>query len=267
MFSNVRGMRFFSFFGSIYGRGSSKMSGVMKGTELLAMLADQTGTTLRQALSDGFPENIPDPEWGKSSFLRSLPANGKLLDVGCGNNSPRYTKHFLPDWYYIGLDVGDYNQENPELADEYIVVPPDLFNCEIHKQRGKIDALISSHNLEHCDDRRNAIRFMAQALAPGGRLYLSFPSTDSKEFPKRSGCLNYFDDWTHQGDPPNFGDVISILHSEGLLIRYATTRFQPPIGWVLGLQQEQDSAADASVKTGTWWFWGFETVIWGERPV
>ena len=46
-----------------------------------------------------------------------------MLDVGCGNNSPRIAKSIRPDIYYVGVDVGDYNQENGsiECADEYIV--------------------------------------------------------------------------------------------------------------------------------------------------
>jgi SAM-dependent methyltransferase len=173
----------------------------------------------------------------------------------------------LPEWHYIGIDVGDYNQSRPDLADEYIVVSPEQFNSEIARQKDAVDAVISSHNLEHCYHRRDTVRFMAQALRPGGKLYISFPCQKSTSFPGRAGCLNYYDDCTHQGNPPSFSEVISIFHAEGLQINFATTQYQPPIGWLLGLQQEKYSRETQEVKLGTWWFWGFESVIWAERPL
>lgn len=238
----------------------------LNGPALLELLRDPSGQRFAEALSEEIPESIPDPEWGKSAFLRSLSQTGKLLDVGCGNNSPWYTKQYLPQWHYTGLDVGDYNQSQPELADEYIVVPPELFSCEIHKLKGTMDAVISSHNLEHCNDGTGVVRFMAQALRSGGRMYLSFPCEASVGFPSRGGCLNFHDDYTHKGSPPDFGETIALLHQEGLKITYATNRYQPPIGWLLGLQSEPASRESREVKLGTWWYWGFEAVIWACRP-
>jgi hypothetical protein len=46
----------------------------------------------------------------KPDFILQLPRGAKVLDVGCGNNSAQSTKKLRPDIYYVGLDVGDYNQ-------------------------------------------------------------------------------------------------------------------------------------------------------------
>ena len=39
-----------------------------------------------------FLEELVQPIWegprGKGSFIRSVAAGGRMLDVGCGNNSP-----------------------------------------------------------------------------------------------------------------------------------------------------------------------------------
>ena len=60
---------------------------------------------------------------GKFSFLNNLPKNSKILDVGCGNNSAYIIKFCLPNSYYVGVDIGDYNNENDVnlYADKYIL--------------------------------------------------------------------------------------------------------------------------------------------------
>ncbi|ADU13923.1 Methyltransferase type 11 [Asticcacaulis excentricus CB 48] len=239
--------------------------GEIDGEKLLDYLKDATGATFLRSLRRPLPREMPDLEWSKTHFLQSLPTKGRYLDLGCGNNSPWYTKQFLPEWHYIGLDVEDYNQQNKTIADEYIVTTGSEFCDAIGRYADTIDAVMSSHNLEHCDNRDLTVRYMAQALKTGGRLFMSFPCADSVNFPGRGGCLNYHDDYTHQGSPPDFGRTISILTEEGVKILYATTRYQPPIGWLMGLQDEPESSGSREVKLGTWWYWGFETLIWGEK--
>jgi len=216
-------------------------------------------------LANSIPPNVPFPDWGRERFLRSLPGIPRILDVGCGNNSPYYTKRLLPNCYYIGIDIQDYNLTDPNLADEYILTSPKEFCSKIVELKGIFDAVISSHNLEHCDDRSETLIAMAQALKSGGRLYLSFPCSESVSFPNRRGCLNYFDDQTHKYNPPDFTEVVAVLHKEDLRVLYADTRYQPPIGWIVGLRNEAASATDGEVKEGTWSLWGFETVVWAEK--
>ncbi|MDR2409302.1 MAG: hypothetical protein LBE13_14475 [Bacteroidales bacterium] len=61
---------------------------------------------------------------GKYAFIKKyIPQNGEIMDVGCGNNSPCITKILRSDVYYIGLDIGMYNQSLNinEYADEFII--------------------------------------------------------------------------------------------------------------------------------------------------
>jgi SAM-dependent methyltransferase len=220
---------------------------------------------LVNSLVNAIPAELPFPDWGREIFFKQISNSATILDVGCGNYWPYYTKQYLPDCYYIGIDVAEYNQTKPNLADEYIITKPEEFSSRINEFQGAVDAVISCHNLEHCDDRRGTLRAMTRALRQNGKIYLSFPSSESVRFPKRRGSLNYYDDGTHKGNPPDFAEVVAVLHEDGLRVLYAATQYQPPIGWVVGLINESASATQRETKEGTWWLWGFETVIWAEK--
>lgn len=201
---------------------------------------------------------------GFRAFVFALAPHARLLDVGCGNNSPFRVKSQRPDVYYLGLDVGDYNQTLPVLADQYIVVTADAFIGEIDKLSGTVDAIISSHNIEHCDDPPAVIRAMTSALKPGGWLYMSFPSEQSIAFPSRRGCLNFFDDPTHK-HLPNFGDIQRWLQDAAFDVEFAQQRYRPPVLWLLGALLEPISRIRGHILPGTWSYFGFESVIWARK--
>lgn len=204
---------------------------------------------------------------GKLAFLQSLAPDAKVLDVGCGNNSPRDARVLRPDLEYTGLDVADYNQHDPlRYADSYLLVSAAGFADAIAAHRGRMDAVVSSHNLEHCDDPAAVLAAMAAALRPGGRLFLAFPCEDSVRFPRRRGSLNFFDDATHQA-VPSWSGVLNALRGCGVLPVYASRRYRPwllavtglvlePLGWLLGCNMPAGA---------TWALYGFETIIWGRR--
>jgi SAM-dependent methyltransferase len=205
---------------------------------------------------------------GKVAFLQQVPKGGTILDVGCGSNSPARAKHQRPDIHYIGLDVGDYNHSTPPglHADHYIVVPPDHFAAEIENLAGQCDAIISSHNLEHCLDPDRVLRAISMALKPGGRLYLSFPCEESVNFPRREGTLNFYDDPTHS-QVPNYRRVLVTLGANNIKIAYARKRHRPALLFLAGLFLEPVSMLTRRTMPGlsTWALYGFESVIWAER--
>jgi SAM-dependent methyltransferase len=222
---------------------------------------------LLRAIDHKIPDRSHYPDWGKERFLRQLQKNSKVLDVGCGNDSPGFAKQILPDCHYVGLDIGDYNQNHPEVADQYVITSPSDFPHKITELGNDFDAVISSHNLEHCYDRDAVLRNMLQAIKPGGMLYLAFPSADSLTFPSRAGTLNYHDDDTHQNEPPDFGKTVSIISNAGFKIVFAASRYQPAARWLIGLYHEARSAAHRQVDTETWAYWGLEAIIWARRPM
>jgi SAM-dependent methyltransferase len=164
------------------------------------------------------------------------------------------------------LDVGDYNQldSSKKHADEYIIVPPDKFAAKISEMSGLFDAVVSAHNLEHCNDPQSVLVAMLRALKDGGRMHLSFPSEASVRFPSRRGTLNFFDDPTHQ-TLPNFEEVLSTIRSEGCVAEVAIRRYRPFYHFVRGLLAEPFSRIRIKVLYGTLSLYGFETIIWAIR--
>jgi SAM-dependent methyltransferase len=202
---------------------------------------------------------------GKTDFLYKLPYNANILDVGCGNNSPYRTKEVLPSASYTGIDIGDYNQTKPILADNYIVTQPESFTQEILSLSDRFDAVISSHNLEHCDDRGGTLAAMLKALRQNGKIYLSFPCEESISFPSRRGTLNYYDDPTHKGTPPNFIDVLKIINDNGCKVIYKKKNYRPFLLRLIGAVCEPYSRAANRVYFSTWSHWGFESIIWAVK--
>jgi SAM-dependent methyltransferase len=208
---------------------------------------------------------------GREAFLSKLPRGAKTLDVGCGNNSPARTKRINPHIYYIGLDIGDYNQctDSKTVADEYLVASRETFATEIERLVASVDAVISSHNIEHCDEPQRVLSAMCAALKPNGRLYLSFPSEASVSLPRRRfNTLNFYDDPTHS-NLPSFLGIVDTLRECGLIIEKAIVRHRPLVPAVFGFMLEPISyALQRSMPLGvTWALYGFESVIWAKRPL
>ena len=207
--------------------------------------------------------------YGKDAFVANLPNKAKIFDIGCGNMSPRRVKLLRPDIHYIGLDIQDYNQNPSTLvfANEYRVCQPEYFVSEIQNEQGSMDAVISSHNLEHCADQREVLHAMCQSLKFGGKLYLSFPSEASVYFPSRAGTLRFSDDPTHNS-PPNWYEILDFLNQSGLIVIFARKRYRPFIPMIIGGILEPLSFISKYVMPfgSTWALWGFESVIWAEKP-
>jgi SAM-dependent methyltransferase len=209
---------------------------------------------------------IVGPKYCKSNFLKKINHNGKLLDVGCGNNSSYFIKSKYPNINYTGIDVSNYNQTKPNMADNYMIVEPNEFAEAIANIPESFDTVISSHNLEHCNDRNKTLDAIIKVLKKGGYLYLSFPTEKSVNFPGfRNGCLNYYDDKTHKDAPPDFDKVITILKNNNIEIIFSSRSYKPIFMFLIGALNERRSKKDKETKIGTWAYWGFEAIIWAKK--
>jgi SAM-dependent methyltransferase len=205
---------------------------------------------------------------GKASFLNSVPKGVRILDVGCGNGSPCKVKTQRPDVFYVGLDIGDYNQKaDPRrYADQYLITSKEDFVKEIGKFYDSFDVIISSHNLEHCESQHEVLSAMLKALKKTGEIYISFPCEESIDFPKRRGTLNFYDDPTHYRIL-NFAETVNKIRSQGFVIDFAVKRYRPFVLSSLGFILEPLALIlKRNMPFGlTWAFYGFETIIWASR--
>lgn len=204
---------------------------------------------------------------GKFSFLNKIPKNSKILDVGCGNNSAFKVKTFLPNSYYVGIDICDYNNKNDvdKYADKYILTNPSEFVETIDSLSVEFDAIISSHNLEHCNDRFGTLNAIIDKLKDGGKLYLSFPSEKTINFPKRDGCLNYYDDPTHKNSPPDYSFILEMMKEKSLNILFSTRSYRPFVLCFIGYFTNLISKCTKKVIFGVWEWWGFESIIVAQK--
>lgn len=204
---------------------------------------------------------------GKFSFLNSIAKNSKILDVGCGSNSAFKVKTFLPNSYYVGLDIQDYKNDHDAnlYADEYILTDPNKFVDKLIFQDRKFDAILSSHNLEHCNDRYGTLNSILDLVKKGGKIYLSFPSEKSINFPNKDGCLNYYDDITHKGLPPNYRMVIEIIKKKSFIILFSSKSYKPFILHIIGFFSNILSKYTKKTTFGLWEWWGFETIIIAQK--
>jgi SAM-dependent methyltransferase len=216
------------------------------------------------------PLKLMAPSRSRQRFLKKINRTGRLLDVGCGNNSPYAIKTSYPDIDYTGIDIGDYNQTKPNLADHYIVTTPEKFADTIASMANTFDTVISAHNLEHCNDREKTLEAMLQALKPGGYLYLSFPTENSVNFLSRAShlsTLNYYDDPTHKGVPPDYNKTIETIKKNDFEIMFSSKSYKPFWWHLIGFLQERKSKVENKVNQHIWAYWGFETIIWARKKI
>ncbi len=206
---------------------------------------------------------------GKAAFMRQLPNGAAILDVGCANDAPQYAKAINPTLRYTGLDIVDYNDapEESAAADEFVVSSSADWAKTIASYAGQFDAVLSSHNLEHCEDQEGTVRAMHTALKPGGELYLAFPTDASVGFPSRSGTLNFHDDATHRV-PPGFDRVAALLADCGMTLEFRARRYRPALLAALGAVLEPiEAMRKGNAPFGaTWALYGFESVFWARKP-
>jgi SAM-dependent methyltransferase len=206
---------------------------------------------------------------GKEAFLMSLPGCARVLDVGCGNDSPWRYKSLRPDIHYIGIDVDNYFQSAApdSVADSYILCSPEKFAPTLKEFSGQLDAVVSAHNLEHCNEPEAVLEALVDALKEGGSLFLSFPCEASVNFPSRPhGSLNFHDDSTHRV-VPNFDRVRAYLESRGLRIDFVARRYRPGLLFAAGLVLEPLAVLlkRAMPAGSTWALYGFESILWATK--
>ena len=208
----------------------------------------------------------------KEDFLMKMSGEDgtRILDVGCGNYSVLKVRRYCKgkhEIFYSGLDVGDYNitESSKDNADEYVIVAPEDLAEAILRWEDKEDMVICSHNLEHRNEPEKVLTNIVRALKEGGKLYLSFPSEESVNFPKGfAGCLNYYDDLSHR-EMIIWSDVLETLKGCGMDIIFQSKNYRPILLRIIGFLLWPISKHRKQILPGVWEYFGFESVIWAVK--
>jgi len=124
--------------------------------------------------------------------------NFKVLDIGCGNNSPTLFKKWFSKTKYYGVDQSIYNNSKKDIDAMEKFYQMDLTKlCFDSIEDNYFDVIFMSHVIEHLPNGLDVLNSLLKKLKKGGNIYIEFPSTNSLSFPSARGTLHFCDDDTH----------------------------------------------------------------------
>lgn len=171
----------------------------------------------------------------RAVFVKSLPTNAVLLDVGAGDGGlevfRRWPAPARPDirLFAYSLEKGSsFDEWDGYQLGNWDEGPPDF-------DGRKFDAIYSSHFIEHIKDASSFLRWCASMLTEGGRVYIEWPSANSLSSPAMSELKeigfkhltgNFRDDPTHKELPDRI-EVVRQLRKNGLVVDAEATIRMP----------------------------------------
>jgi SAM-dependent methyltransferase len=129
-------------------------------------------------------------------FLDLIPANGKILDAGCG--SGRDSLYFKTRGYSV--TAFDYSEELVTLASEHIGGTVLHMSFDDLTFKAEFDGIWACASLLHVPKNKmqGVIDKLAEALKLGGILYASFKYGDKEEV-RKERLFNDYTELTFQG--------------------------------------------------------------------
>jgi predicted O-methyltransferase YrrM/SAM-dependent methyltransferase len=206
------------------------------------------------------------PRW---RFLKELPPNATLLDIGAGSGGLAFWRSEPPErcdirFYGVDLQIGAH----AGLYQGWEVVNLDVAKPSFPGV--KFSGFLASHLIEHLADPEALIAYMASVAQPGARVYLEWPSPKTALFPTRdelfaaTGCnvstLNFFDDKTHKAVlEPEY--VVSLLVRHGFRI---VNGGEINLGDIALEAMAHGRERGADMQTGLWYATGWATYLQAE---
>ena len=195
----------------------------------------------------------------------------RILDVGCGNNSPSMTKRWFPECHYAGADIQRYNlgSEDDAAMDEFYLVSADGSGYAAIPD-ASYDLVILNHVLEHIAKPGPVLASLCAKLKPGGYIWIAFPSLRSLSLPSSvDETLQFCDDPTHVYIP-DVREVSNILLANGVKVIHAG-RSREGFFTTLADMTKLLKRLLKKLATGTfsgrgmWYLLGFEDHVLGQR--
>jgi len=194
----------------------------------------------------------------------------RILDVGCGNNSPSTTKRWFPTCHYSGADIERYNvnEKDDAAMDDFYLLGIDGTGYSAIPDNS-YDLVLLHHVVEHMPDAKPILAELCRKLTPGGYIWIAFPSLRSLSLPSASKWpLQFCDDPTHVFIP-DIREVSNTLLANGVKILHAG-RSRDLIRALIGLivlpwaVLTKLATGKFSAK-GLWYIVGFEDHVLGQR--
>jgi len=193
----------------------------------------------------------------------------RILDIGCGNNSPSTTKHWFPGCHYSGADIERYNNKDEDIAaiDDFYLLGIDGSGYDAIPD-SSYDFVILHHVVEHMADPAPALAAVSTKLKPGGCIWVAFPSLRSLSLPPADGSLQFCDDPTHV-HVPHIREVSNVLLANGVKVLHAG-RSKDFIRTMLGVAILPWALLRRLItgrlpSKGLWYILGFEDHVFGQR--
>ena len=195
----------------------------------------------------------------------------RILDIGCGNNSPSVTKRWFPGCHYAGADIQRYNLsgEDDAAMDAFYLLGVDGSGYEAIPD-GSFDFVILNHVLEHTAEPGPIVATLCTKLKPGGYIWIAFPSLRSLGLPSSvDETLQFCDDPTHVF-VPDVREVANVLLANGVKVLHAG-RSREGFFTTLGDGFKLLKRLLKKIMTGKfsgrglWYLLGFEDHVLGQR--
>ena len=183
----------------------------------------------------------------------------KLLDVGTAADSVGIARRWLPQCRYFGLDITDQYLKPEDRAYMEKLILADLESDTLDQLEDDFfDAIIVSHVIEHLAHGLEALERLCRKLAPGGGIYIEFPSVRSLNLPEARHTLNFSDDETHIR-LYDVKEVANAMMSSGLRVIRAGRRRE----WARVLLSV---ATFPRHGIGLWDLMGFADFVYARKP-
>lgn len=197
----------------------------------------------------------------------------RILDIGCGNNSPSVTKRWFAGCHYTGADIQRYNLSGKDDAamDEFYLLGADGTGYDAIPN-ASYDLVILNHVIEHMTEPAPVLAALCGKLRPGGYIWIAFPSLRSLRLPSSEDeTLQFCDDPTHVR-LPDVREVANILLANGVKVLHAgpsreglLTTIADTLKLVKRLLRKMLTGRFSG--RGIWYLLGFEDHVLGQRKL
>lgn len=193
----------------------------------------------------------------------------RILDIGCGNNSPSTTKRWFPKCHYSGADIEQYNVNQHDIAAIDTFYPLTIEGAGYSAiPDASFDFIILNHVVEHMPTPGPLLATICSKLKPGGCIWIAFPSLRSLGLPSAEGTLQFCDDPTHVY-LPSVREISNTLLVNGVKVLHAG-RSRDMVRSLIGAAILPFAFLRRAVTgrlscKGLWYILGFEDHVFGQR--